>query len=219
MPITNVADLVENWSGFEDLVAELHASGEVTVERDVKLKGKSGAERQVDVLIRHKVGFYEHLIVIECKYLKRRVARQVVDAMITTVDDLNASKGVIFTNRGFQKGALILAKQSGIELYEVRDVALDVRGPRYKRAVYRVAQFCLLGLISVYKDKDGREVEERWLNRETPVKDADDLQVDEETCDLTGRQIRTMMVDVYKQAMIGKNPSTRNTLGKSTFEP
>lgn len=87
------ADLVQNWGGFEKLVAELNRTGDVTVEHNVKLKGKSGVKRQIDVLIRHKHGLYEHLVVIECKHWKRRVDRQRVDALLTTMRDLNASRG------------------------------------------------------------------------------------------------------------------------------
>ena len=50
----NISDLVTDWGGFEQLVAKLHESGDVTVEHNVSLKGRSGAQRQVDVLIRHK---------------------------------------------------------------------------------------------------------------------------------------------------------------------
>lgn len=47
-------ELVGDWEGFESLVATLHETGNVTVERDVTLSGRSGAPRQIDVLIRHR---------------------------------------------------------------------------------------------------------------------------------------------------------------------
>lgn len=113
--------IVENWGGFEELVKKLHETGDVTVERDVTIVGRSGVPRQIDVLLRHKQGLYDHLVIIECKYWKKPVERLNVDAMAAAVQDLNASRGVIFSSQGFQSGAVQFAKQTGIELFRVRE--------------------------------------------------------------------------------------------------
>jgi len=114
--------LVEDWGGFEKLVAKLHETGTVEVEHNVTLTGKSGAPRQIDVLVKHREGLYEHLIIIECKYWKENVSRLHVDALVTAVHDLNASRGVIFSAKGFQEGAITASKHTGIELYKVREL-------------------------------------------------------------------------------------------------
>ncbi len=116
----DIKKLVANWGGFEKLVAELSATGDVRVEHNVFLKGKSGTVRQIDVVLRHTQGLYEHLIIVECKYWNKRVSRLHVDALITSVSELNASKGVIFSTVGFQSGAIAQASQSGIDLFTVR---------------------------------------------------------------------------------------------------
>lgn len=56
--------------GFEKSIAQLHRTGTVTVEHNAVLIGRWGASRQIDVVVRHKIGLYEHLIVVECKYRK-----------------------------------------------------------------------------------------------------------------------------------------------------
>jgi hypothetical protein len=114
--------LVEDWGGFEKLVAKLHETGTVQVEHNITLIGKSGASRQIDVLVKHREGLYEHLIIIECKYWKENVSRLHVDALVTAVHDLNASRGVIFSAKGFQEGAITASKHTGIELYKVREL-------------------------------------------------------------------------------------------------
>lgn len=111
-----------DWRTFEELVVDLHRTGSVEVQRDVKLVGKSGAERQIDVLLIHKEGLYEHRIVIECKYWKQRVKRLHVDAMAYALHDLNASRAVFFTTKGYQKGAEIVAHHESIYLFKVRDL-------------------------------------------------------------------------------------------------
>lgn len=124
MPKTStkaLADLISDWGGFERLVAQLHESGEVKVEHNVTLKGRSGASRQVDVLLRHTQGLYEHLIVVECKYWKTRVERSQVDTLAVTCREIGASKGVIFSTKGFQKGAIEQAKADSISLFLLRE--------------------------------------------------------------------------------------------------
>lgn len=122
MAVKVLKDLIGDWGGFEKLVAKLHETGEVTVEHNVQLTGKSGATRQIDVVIRQKQGYYEHLIIVECKYWNKPVERLHVDAFASAVDDLNASKGVLFSTEGFQEGALIAGKHYGIDLYKVREL-------------------------------------------------------------------------------------------------
>lgn len=114
-------DMVQDWGGFERLVAELHDTGTVTVEHDVVLTGRSGAPRQIDVLVRHREGLYEHLIVVECKYRNTPVERIHIDALATTVREVGASKGVIFSAKGFQSGAITQAEHDGISLYQIRE--------------------------------------------------------------------------------------------------
>ena len=46
MPAKTLADLVKDWGGFEKLVADLSQTGEVTVEHNVNLTGRSGASRR-----------------------------------------------------------------------------------------------------------------------------------------------------------------------------
>lgn len=113
--------LVADWGGFEKLIAQLNETGSVTVEHNVTLVGRSGAPRQIDVLVRHRQGLYDHIVVIECKYWKERVGRLHVDALVNAVRDLNASRGVIFSVAGFESGAVTQARHEGIDLFKIRE--------------------------------------------------------------------------------------------------
>lgn len=121
-------NIVEDWGGFERLVAKLHETGDVAVERNVILKGRSGAPRQIDVLIRHRQGLYEHLVVVECKYWRQSVKRLHVDALATTVREVGAAKGVLFSSKGFQAGAITQAEGEGIDLFVVRELTREEWG-------------------------------------------------------------------------------------------
>jgi hypothetical protein len=115
-------NFIEDWGGFERLIEDLHRTGTVNVQRDVTLTGSSGAPRQIDVLVTHRTGLYEHRILVECKYWKHKVKRAQVDAMVSAVADLSASKGVIFTTQGFQSGAIEMARNRGVDLFLVREL-------------------------------------------------------------------------------------------------
>lgn len=133
-----LSELVSDWGGFERLIASLHETGSVSVQHNVTLKGRSGTPRQIDVVVTHREGLYDHLIIVECKYWRKNVGRQQVDALASAVRDLGASRGVIFSASGFQRGAIAAAKYEHVELYKVRDVAESDWG-----APGRVVEFLL----------------------------------------------------------------------------
>lgn len=116
-----LSGLIADWGGFEELVAQLHQTGTVTVERNVTLIGRSGAPRQIDVLVRHQEGLYEHKVVVECKYWNSPVERLHVDALATTVQEVGADRGVIFSTHGFQSGAITEAQHQAIRLFKIRE--------------------------------------------------------------------------------------------------
>ncbi|WP_437826867.1 restriction endonuclease [Sorangium sp. So ce1153] len=113
---------VKNWGGFEELIANMHKTGSVSVQRDVKLTGVRGVPRQIDVLVTHLEGPYQFRTIIECKYWNSKIKRTHVDAMVTAIQDLNVSKGVFFTTKGYQSGAKKLAKSAGIDIFVVREL-------------------------------------------------------------------------------------------------
>lgn len=131
-------NLVTDWAEFENLIASICGTGSAAVERDLMLIGKSGARRQIDVVIRTTLGLVNHLVLVECKHWKRHVTREHLDTLAVAVTDLNASKAIAFSTRGFSKGALAFAKHCGIDLFKVRDLrASEVFGPNTPLTTYR----------------------------------------------------------------------------------
>lgn len=114
-------DFISDWGGFEKLVADMHQTGAVSVEKNIVLTGKSGAPRQIDVLLIHQEGLYTHKTLVECKYWNTKITRQHIDAMAAAVEDLNAAKGVFFTTKGYQSGAIKVAQHKGIDIFIVRE--------------------------------------------------------------------------------------------------
>ena len=67
-------------------------------------------------------------MVAECKYWEARVDRQTVDALATTVREVGAARGVIFSKEGFQTGAITQAKHENIDLFQVRSLTEEEWG-------------------------------------------------------------------------------------------
>jgi restriction endonuclease len=120
---STISELVEDWGGFEKFSGVLFEhSSDVTVERNVKLYGRSVTPRVIDILIRQrKPPTSEIRTIVECKYLRRNVERAEVDALRTVLNETQCHKGVILSRGGFQKGAIAAAKELDIDLFTVRD--------------------------------------------------------------------------------------------------
>ncbi|WP_122288815.1 restriction endonuclease [Serratia plymuthica] len=121
-------NIVQDWGGFEKFVAHIHEDGDVIVQHDQTLTGRSGATRQIDVVVKVQKGPYEYLTLIECKYWNSSVKREQIDVLWASMQDLNAAKGAFFTTKGFQKGAQKYAESKGITLYKVREMTDDEWG-------------------------------------------------------------------------------------------
>lgn len=116
-------DRLVDWRDFERFVHDMYADdGDLVVEHNVTEVGKSGARRQIDVKFTHKVRSHTYVTLVECKRWKAKVGRDRIDVLAASIEDLNASKGVIFTTRGFVEGAEAYAKSKGIDLFLVRDL-------------------------------------------------------------------------------------------------
>lgn len=122
-------DKIIDWKEFELFVQKMYQEdSELEVKHDVTLKGKSGAKRQIDVLIIQKNKFHKYITLVECKRWKKKVSRAIVDIVASNVEDLNANKGVIFTTSGYEEGAKEYAQYKNIDIFIVRDLTEDEWG-------------------------------------------------------------------------------------------
>jgi len=90
------------------------------VQHDVKLKGKSGCEHQIDVYWEYEIAGNKHRVAIECKNYNSLVPIGKVRDFKAVLDDLNNVNGIMVSKKGFQEGAKKFAKEYGISLRELR---------------------------------------------------------------------------------------------------
>ena len=97
-----------------------HHIGITNVQHNLKLKGRSGCEHQIDVYCEYEKNGVSHRVAIECKNYNKRVPKEKVCAFQGVLADLGDVEGIMVTKEGYQKGAKTYAKKYGISLKELR---------------------------------------------------------------------------------------------------
>ncbi len=109
---------------LEILVAKIQKqlAPDSEVLHDIKLDGRqSKRKRQIDVLVRQRIGQYEIQIVIDCKDYARPVDVKGVEEFHGLLDDVGAQKGVLVCPNGFSDAAKTRAEGWQIDLYSPVD--------------------------------------------------------------------------------------------------
>jgi hypothetical protein len=109
---------------LEILVAKIQAqlAPDAEVIHNAKLQGKhSGTSRQIDVLVRQKIGQYEMLIVLDCKDYAKPVDVKGVEEFYGLLKDVGANKGALVCPKGFTEAAKTRAAGWQIDLYSPVD--------------------------------------------------------------------------------------------------
>lgn len=92
----------------------------IDIQHNIKLTGKSGQKRQIDVYWEYKEASIDRKFVIECKNYNRKITLDKVDAFYSAISDLDDVKGIMVTKTGYQSGAKKVAESYGITLIELR---------------------------------------------------------------------------------------------------
>lgn len=95
------------------------------VQHNVKLKGRSGQEHQIDVYWEYEIAGTKHKVAIECKNYNQAVPIGRVRDFFGALYDLVDVKGIMVTKVGYQKGAKEYASYYGIDLKELRSPNSD----------------------------------------------------------------------------------------------
>lgn len=90
------------------------------VQHNVKLKGKSGCEHQIDVYWEYEKDGISHRVAIECKNYKTHVPIGKVRDFFGVLQDLDNVNGIMVSSKGFQEGAIKFADFHGILLKKLR---------------------------------------------------------------------------------------------------
>jgi hypothetical protein len=102
-------------------LSNYHHWGIKNIQHNIKLKGRSGCEHQIDVYWEYEKDGVSHRVAIECKNYNNRVSKRIVCAFQGVLDDLDGVEGIMVSKKGYQQGAKEYAKQYDIMLKELRE--------------------------------------------------------------------------------------------------
>jgi restriction system protein len=86
-----------------------------------ELMAGSDGEYEIDVTARFSALNMDFLVLVECKYHKNPIKREVIQALHSKMLSVGAHKAAVFSTSGFQSGALEYALAHGIATIKVED--------------------------------------------------------------------------------------------------
>lgn len=92
----------------------------IAVQHDVKIKGKSGVEHQIDVFWEYRYAGVNHKVLIECKYYTKPVSLLHARNMLGLLSDIPNSQGLLLSTQGFQSGVIDFCNHYEINLKRIR---------------------------------------------------------------------------------------------------
>jgi hypothetical protein len=90
--------------------------------RECKILGDSGVYHQVDVLTSESDGDATCKTAIECKYLKKKVDKDIVMKLLSIINDTDVNRGIIVSKSGFTRDAKKFAEHNNINIVHLREV-------------------------------------------------------------------------------------------------
>ncbi|TCD05867.1 hypothetical protein EZ449_15500 [Pedobacter frigidisoli] len=115
-----------NWKEYEDITRFIygnlgHKDGIKIVGygQHCKVKGSSGISHQIDVLTEQTINGIKHLTAIECKFLAKKVDKDIVMKLQSIMTDAGIQSGIIVCRSGYTKDTKTYAEHVGIKLVEL----------------------------------------------------------------------------------------------------
>lgn len=117
-----------DWKLYEDITKYIYETlgkqYNITIEgygHHCKIIGASGVSHQIDVLTSESDGLKTYRTAIECKYLKKKVDKDVVMKLRSIMDDCNIQRGIIVSKSGFTADAKKFAEHTNIKIVQLRE--------------------------------------------------------------------------------------------------
>lgn len=168
-----------NGKAYEEFVRKIHnilinyddgsSIGNINIEKNKKLKDRSGIEREFDLYWEFSLGGYIYKTVIECKDYNSAISIDKIDAFIGKLQDFPSLRGIYATKTGYQKGAETKAAQHNVDLLLVRETNdsdwVDEDGEPFLRTIV----FHMTAITRPSAQSFGITVDKTWFEEQVDV--------------------------------------------------
>lgn len=93
----------------------------VDVEMHKIIKGKSGANHEIDVYWQFEIAGKIYKTAVECKHYNSTIEKGHVQEFWAKLDDIGDISGIMATKKGYQKGALTFGHYNKIEMLIIKE--------------------------------------------------------------------------------------------------
>lgn len=97
--------------------------------RNCKIIGHSGVQHQIDVLTSETDQSGRYRTAIECKYLNKKVNKDIVMKLLAIINDTDVKRGIIVSKSGYTPDAYQFAKHNKILIVQLTEAKKETKGP------------------------------------------------------------------------------------------
>lgn len=112
------------WRVYQDEAASFFSSLGFDAATDVPVSGARG-KNNIDVIVKGSVAGIPFLWIVECKQWRSNVSKEKVQALQTVVQNVGADRGYLLSEKGFQSGAVDVARNTNVHLGSVAALKAD----------------------------------------------------------------------------------------------
>jgi hypothetical protein len=145
-----------NWYQYQEQTADFFRNLGAKVETNKKVKGIRGSHN-IDVYIEFSLWGQKIIWICECKLWKTSIPKDKVLTLYQIVQDIGADKGMLFSESGFQSGAINSTKNTNISLLNVEELKNVVSEELIESLIIRS--------IKKFNDLKAR-ITELWINED-----------------------------------------------------
>ncbi|NEB29843.1 restriction endonuclease [Streptomyces sp. SID14446] len=112
------------WQEYQQEVSSFLSELGFDTRVDETIEGARG-RHDIDVVARLRIAGVDILWLVECKAWQRRIPKERILTLQGIVDDIGADRGLVFSESGFQAGAIRATQNTNITLTSLEDFRLN----------------------------------------------------------------------------------------------
>ncbi|WFB69104.1 restriction endonuclease [Chryseobacterium sp. WX] len=143
-----------NWKTYESITKYIYETlkkeFKVNIEgygNDCKVKGKSGVQHQIDVLISESNDVHTFRTAVECKYWNKKINKDTVMKLWAIIADSDIEEGIIVSKKGYTNDAQQFASHYNIKLVQLREIGSEDHDLQ-KELEFGILNLCVKSTLS-----------------------------------------------------------------------